>query len=388
MNDLLKKLSEEELQGLIERYYSNEKVSVLLEEFELDINATELIRNFPLKELPDVQCPYCNIAMKQRYPARGIARYSWPSPYCGNCAHKLQSPCGCDKCDEFAREEEKQRLISFREKISKTTFVRKCNIQIDGLTLMQAMALVTLSLISRDENDSLISSIASHHLRLAPTEIMTLDIIKSLHKDHFIEIAEETSFHFMEFGELGNIDQLIWEDIEWRYNLVNDESSNAEFLRELEITIRDKTLWPLSWEDDLTKVWKELAYQHCCKYLQVHVEEHGFLFKAGEKTRKVINHTLDNYSILKSYYFLWVAVRNVASYCLRKNLSQSQAGYIIPGNIERRVDKALASNDWEVKEYRKDSRCGKSAMTDYFANVVTNLGEDFYTEKPSVDKCS
>lgn len=62
-NDLLKKLGETKLKELISRYYSSEKISEIIEEFQLDIKASGLLQLFPLKELKDNKCPYCNLAL-------------------------------------------------------------------------------------------------------------------------------------------------------------------------------------------------------------------------------------------------------------------------------------------------------------------------------------
>lgn len=380
-NELLKTLGKDKLEELISRYYSEEKVSDLIEEFELDVKVSGLLKLFPLKELDNDRCPYCNKAMQQRYVSKSVSKYQLPNPFCIECGHSDNESCFCSQCRIIEEEKNFNARLNYQKKIKNILHSYRDITQLTDLSLIQAISLVGLCRLGREEDSDLIGPIKYHEKLLAPSELMSLDIVKSLYDNQLIDVSLTTPSNSIYFDLTDQTADFNWNSIQWRLNLSNNSDENINLIESLESTLKKSELWPDSWESELDEIWKELALHQCLKYLQVHVEDHGFEFRAGKKTRQVLRDLLNEYSILKSYYFIWVSAHNAASYYLRKNTSRRQAANIIIGNIQSRSEKALAEK-WDIKEYSKDSRCGESVLTALFSNVVTDLGDDFFKRKP------
>ena len=90
-----KQLSENELNTLMERYYSGEKVNDLIREYALPISPNMLTSIFPKIILNESPCPYCDEPMIQDPPPRtSIKTYSLGAIiYCNNCGHKRNTIC-------------------------------------------------------------------------------------------------------------------------------------------------------------------------------------------------------------------------------------------------------------------------------------------------------
>ena len=381
-NDLLQKLGKDKFEELITRYYSNEKISNLIEEFQIDTEVSGLLKLFPLKELKDNKCPYCNIALKQSYRARSSPKYNQSIAFCDTCGHRDISHCFCNQCEIAEKERRLHAITMHQRRISKIQRTRADNINLKNLSLMQAISLLGMCRIGRAEDSGLISPVQGYYPELTPVAMMTFDIVKLLYDAQLIDVALSTPENTVSFDEVGNLIDFDLLKVYWHLNLSNDELNNIALIEQLENMVHKRELWASAWEVEVVDIWKELALNQCYRYLQVHAEEHGFQFRAGQKTRKILSTVLEGFSILKSYYFIWVAVHNAASYYLRNDTSKRQAANIIIGDIQRRAERALAEG-WDVKEYSKDSRCGESVLVALFSNVVTNLGEDFFIERPT-----
>jgi hypothetical protein len=376
-------LTSEQLEELMKRYYLGEKVADLIEAFQLDIPLSGLVRMFPLQTLVDLLCPYCDKPMSQRYPSRSAlnANNRISKPFCKTCGHIEEENCLCDSCRTIREIKEELQLIRYQQQISQIQNEKTiCSSKLNELTLRNSFFLVGLCRAGRDEDSNLLASIQSHHLQFAPTQLMSIDIVESLYKDHLIEISMTSPPDSIIFSDTG-ISQIIWDEVEWRLRLDADETSNITLIENLEIMLCNTDLWPDSWESELVSLWKELALHECLRYLQVQLETHGFEFCAGKKTKQVINDILIKYPILKCFYFIWVSVRSAASYYMQNNTSRRQASNIVTGNMQRRAEQALFEG-WEIKEYKKDTRCGESILTALFSNVLTNLGDDFFKAIP------
>ncbi|MBL1320707.1 MAG: hypothetical protein COA63_006550 [Methylophaga sp.] len=386
-NDLLKKLGETKLKELISRYYSSEKISDLIEEFQLDIKISGLYKLFPLKELKDNKCAYCNIALKQRYPSRSSLKYNQPIAFCGTCEHRDIFDCFCNHCKVIENEMGLHAIAEHQRKIGGIQTIRTDNVNLTDLSLMQAISLLGMCRLGRGEDSDLISPVNTYYPELAPTEMMTIDIVESLYAKQLIDIALTTPEGTVTFNEVGSLIDFDLLNVHWCLNLSKNESNNVDLIEQLEEMVRKKELWPNTWEGELLDIWKELALHQCYRYLQILVEDHGFQFRAGKKTRKILSVVLEDFSILKSYYFIWVAVHNAASYYLRNTTSKRQAANMIIGDIQRRSERALAE-EWDVKEYSKNSRCGESILIALFSTLTTSLGRGFFTKIPVISAFS
>ena len=122
----LSHLCPDDLQELINLYYGDEfTVSELLEMFEINIAAGQLVAQFPPYEDYEVRCPFCNIPMLRKWTSRttpGKNRLSLEA-FCRQCGHQNfgsnnhWSQCNCQHCLQKKRLLAEQKEYSELEKI-------------------------------------------------------------------------------------------------------------------------------------------------------------------------------------------------------------------------------------------------------------------------------
>jgi hypothetical protein len=62
MNEVFSHLSAQELEQLMKRYYENEKISILISDYKLQIKQGQLVKHFP-PEVLEENCCYCDIKL-------------------------------------------------------------------------------------------------------------------------------------------------------------------------------------------------------------------------------------------------------------------------------------------------------------------------------------
>jgi hypothetical protein len=386
---LLNVLNEDQINELIKRYYLKEKVSDLIKEYQLNIKPAQLVGLFPLKKLEDSNCSFCKTPMSQQYAARTTASYSkLPTPLCETCGHKdydpndfmLHDACECNNCIRIRRKVFEAQLNRHNEQILNIQHKAKNETPFTEFSLRQVLFLLSLCRAGQTENTDTIYFGEHQLLQVSPTKVMDSEIYELTYNEKMIDISSSTLLGEIHFQN--KKPEYKFKRVTWRLNFSNDEEVNIQKLLELEAMLRNRELWPSTWVEELPNIWNELALHECLAYLEQQLEIHNFEFRAGKKTIQVIKQALDNYSILKCYYFIWAAVRSAASYYLRADVSRLQASNTVVGGIQRRVERAIAEG-WEIKEFSKNSQSGTSALTALFSNVATKLNNSFFTEIPS-----
>src|SRR4051812_17016953 len=84
----IRHLSEEQVEALYQRYLNGEKTADLIAEYKLADTVRSVLKVLPPIVSADLRCPYCDLPMWMRRPARG-APVSLRSAYkCVNCEHQ------------------------------------------------------------------------------------------------------------------------------------------------------------------------------------------------------------------------------------------------------------------------------------------------------------
>ena len=379
-------LSKEKLKVLMHRYYAGENNLELIEEFSLDVLVNEIHTLFPLIDRHDLSCPYCEISLKQKPLSKSAQKngLSNNKAYCEKCGHINIDNCQCDACKRLRvkktveeNEFKKDFLLSIRRpKLSSV-------IDFSVLSLRHALSLVSLARVAGDEVSDLIKPAVSHSLSFCVRKSTTLEILEELYDDGLIEIFIGSDFRAIDLSDKSkpvvNMDLL-----GWQFRLGNDSDENLLAIEILERMLRKKEEWPSTWENELIDIWKELALEEVFAYLELKLIEHRFTPRIGDKTKKVFLTLLQDYPISKIYNFIWASVTNATAYQVRAGISKQQAANTVIGNCQKRAEKALAEN-WQIKDYKKDYKIPDSMRVSVYSNVVTHLGDSFFTAPPSQD---
>lgn len=378
-------LTDTEIKHLEARYYSGENIVKLIDEFKLDIHSSSLVRLFPVRVLNDLVCPYCATPMHQRPPSRTALQggHSIPKPFCDACGHKDINSCNCKNCQcNLKKKLILQQQVFGKRLLKLKNLVRTCTINPHKCSFQQAFYLIGLCRSARCEESNLIYSIQSQEeARLAPTKSLAIEIVQSLHNQQIIGISLSNTPDSFEYEECGALEP-VWDLIQFDLHLGVDEQECLIVFRQFEAILRDREKWPDLWKGELLGIWRELALYECLGYLEVILNDHGFKFRAGTKTKQILRDTLHNFSIAQTLNFIWAAVRDASGYLLRKRVSHQQAANTAVGSIQRKSERAL-SEGWCIKPFHRDYRCSESILAALFSHVATPLGDKYFTIAPN-----
>lgn len=204
-----------------------------------------------------------------------------------------------------------------------------------------------------------------HAARLAATEAKRLHI-----HEHYSSIERVPIDSHAAFAD--DITTFYLFNVAWLPPI--DSAGNTRGLLDEIDSVFRKGTWPKEWFEESVSLWRELALHESIQYLHACMEEHGFEFNPGDKTKQIISGVLESYSVAQTYVFIWRAVKDAAAYYMSDHVSKKQAANSAIGRIQRQAERALAEN-WEIKPYRRDRRAPESMISHVLYRTVLKLGD-------------
>lgn len=380
----INRLTSDQLDELMARYYSGENIALLIKEFRLVIAPNAIHSLFPNRLLEEMPCPFCGTVMEQPLPSRSALRNgsSFPSPYCSWCGHEERDACQCAGCCARQRSLLVQALEQRRVSIRRREGQGRQNASLQSASLRDVVDVVALCRAGRYENTDNISALIDQVLPLCCTSDWQADVALRLHDLGYIDVGDlSIGIDWQPLEEVDGHLDLDIDLIPWKLSLGKSCTENIEILSSYEQTLRCASQWNVGWETELQSLWHECALDEVLAYFSARLHQHGFVPRIGDKTRQVFSEILDHFSVYEAYNFVWAAVKNAAAYKLRTNVSGRHAANTIVGYCQQRAERAVAEK-WSIKPYRRDPSIPVSVRSSLFANVVTKLGERFYSDSP------
>lgn len=376
-------LTEEQIEDLMSRYYSGERVSNLIEEFSLTVPPSRITTLFPPLVLEDLHCPYCRMPMLQDAPTRSTLKtgHGLTPPFCSSCGHRERPSCQCIGCDgeraqrQRAAEEANRCLIAQLRRSS----LHPC-VDINALPLRDAVHLVALCRVGRREDSDQIDPLSEHPLALRCTQRASETVVRELYELGALDISFSNAPGTICADGHGRT-QLDWSATRFQLRLGSSAAESIAALHQIEGRLSNRCLWLDRWTRETLDLWYELAIDELLAYLEMRMVDHHFEPRFGAKTVQVLRMLLEQYSVYQIYNFVWSAVRDAAAYQVRHHTSRQQAANTVIGSCQRRAERALAEG-WVVKPFRRDPKVPQSECTVLFANVVTRIGERFLSVPP------
>lgn len=365
INEKLSHLSKDDLRNLIERYYKNDKVSDLINEFNIDCRPSELIKLFPLEEFKDILCDYCNVPMVRKLKSRN--EHSSGVIYCPSCLHRLEDiDCNCDNCNE-----KKRYLLLSKQEVSR-------KIDINELSLRDRIYIATLlrGVEWNEFNDKIIIySLESTDKKLAALWDRELEILKYLSKRGIISVDFNSDLEAF----TGNLIEGTYGDKYYiskvRY-ILNMEYSNE--LLNPNIDLKNEDI------DEIYEIAREIILEECYEYLINQMSKVKFSFSPGKKTEEVFNELLDKFSVGQVYGIIYNSITNATRYYQEGNVSKQQASNSVITRCEGYGERAIA-NGWNVKPFSRPRDCEQSIMSKLYFNRILSIGDKSFTTVFSID---
>ena len=251
-----------------------------------------------------------------------------------------------------------------------------------SLSFSDAVYLLSLIRVAGDEGFERIESRLEWPALLSPTRTYDLAILRQLYNNGLIGPSPSSRADL--FTVEGDLISFDLERIAWVARVGSSPSDVQKVIQDLECMFRIRE-WPESWRNEYLSLWKELALAECIAYLEVVMQDHGFLFDPGDKTMLVLSEMLETFSVSQGFSFIWSAVASSAAYYAREkaNISRKQAANSTVGTIQRRVERARIEG-WEVKEYRRDRRLPESSISMVLFNTALQIGDKGFFEAPNI----
>lgn len=380
VNEKIAHLSEEQLTALINRYYANEKISDLLDEYKINARPGELANLFPPIINNNIICPYCNMGMWTDRFSRSSYKKN-DVTYCPVCKHSHNTHCFCNKCESKRKDEKNIEINRIRKVLSESLdLTKQIPIDVSELSFDELVYTGTLLRIGLEEDLTKIKPANDFNEPFAPTHDFQIEIIRHLKNSKIITVHPCSPVDaFSEVPDDGNFTFYLLK-VYYHLNLTSLEDRSS---------IINKLMNPDKFEDiydeEAYNLWKRIALEECKENLLYNLKSVGFEYSIGEKTEQILTDLLQKFSTSQIYGIIWSCTTNATRYYQEKNIPKKQAANSVIGNCQRYAEKALAEG-WEPKKFNRSKDCPQSALSKFFFNRILQIGDDGFNFTPRIIK--
>lgn len=385
VDDRISHLKTEEIQDLITRYYNKENVANLINEYRINITPTKLCEVFPPRISEEV-CPYCHSPMFIKMSSRSQLKYIEKKnfAYCEACGHIDSKDCACSECQNerilLSEKAQEERQKEIEEKISiisdaySTDAIEK--IEVEELTFRDRVYLGALLRLAMDEDMKKIKPMSEIKLRLAPTEDYINEIMEHLTSRRIIVVDPDSSINAFPaegFPKSYNISE-----VGYIINLSSNgslETQINDIINPVDMKEEDK--------EDAFNIWKMISLNECLEFLYFQMNEVKFEYHAGVKTIATIMDMHKNFATSQIFAIIGRSVSNSAKYYLKEKVTKKRAANTVVGRCQNFAERALIEK-WNVIKYHRPYLLPQSALSEFFFNRVTKLGELGFNMPPTL----
>lgn len=389
INKNLKHLSNEQIVEVIEKYYRNEKIQDILDEYKISTTPSTLIKTFPTKFV-DEKCEKCGCQLVVKFKSKS-SMYEKEKVNCLQCGHdKNKRFCNCRLCKAehkvmFLKKEE-QLKKALQEKIEKVQNALESNevlkILEDNLTLEDRLYMSALLRCSLSEDMSIINPLGKIDRILAPTEKFVQEIIKTLVARKIIKVSRESSLDAFDIrvDETGaeGVTYRIY-DAKYEINVISEDGDYGALIKRL--------MYPnpeIFDEEFCYEMWKKVALKESEEYLLYEMRKVGYNFTPGEKTYRVLENLLDQFSIGQIYNIIYRAVANSTRRYQAKEITKIHAQNSVIASCELQGERAVAEN-WTLKAYSRRIDVPQSIISEVLFNSIMQISTLGFSEVPTKD---
>jgi hypothetical protein len=300
-------------------------------------------------------------------------RAASPAPICDAC---VQARAEASNLEAENRDRVRREIISRRVEASWLS-----PDAIETFSLREALFLTAVARAGSSEDHAWIAPPESFAHPLSPTSSFDKQILDYLAERQLICVHPGTRADTIEIKN-GQLHSWYPFRVHWLVPLRPGAMSIASFLERTEQRLRADT-WSAGWKEEVSDLKAEIAIQECVDYLNMSMESHSFELKIGDKTIATLRVALQTFSVGQVFNFIWRAAKDAAAFYVRENAARQHAANIVPGNIQRSVERAIAEG-WEVKSFRRRSDSVESVLSELlFTSVLKAPGGIIDTPAPA-----
>jgi hypothetical protein len=373
----LSHLNSSEIESLMRRYYDGEAVSKLLKEYDITVPASGLYKLFPPEVYPNYTCEYCGENLVVNRPPKTMKdalKYE-RDLYCPACGHQpFQDKCRCEHCIEKERLLEMKQLAQIQEVYSRPrTPVNFSNLSFTNKVFLGALCRALLR-----ENLYEISPYNESEIILTPTPELRKRLYSDLIKNQVVTVSPQSPLSAFDANNESFPNIFYTYEVTYNLNLVL-----PPIKQELFNEILNPSYYSKSHAAEALALWKEIAIAECIEYLQYQLKAVGFAFSPGEKTHKVFDIILNDFSVSQIYGIIWRAVASASKSYLESSISKKHAANSVIGACERYAENAKI-NGWDLKQYNRIKDLPQSILSEFYFNRVLSIGDMGFRIPPPI----
>lgn len=372
----LKHLDSAEVDKIMSDYYEKVKSTKdIINEYNLSIPTSKLYTLFPPQKHETYICEYCDIVLVADRKSKSNNQYSEWDLYCPECQHRpyIES-CKCDNCYEKA-----QILIFLKEEKIKETYLSQIDtVKFGELSFIDKVYLGALCEYSVKENfyEFIPYQDIKKYFDLTPTKDTLKILYESLIENRVIKVSPLSELSaFVDNDSFPNS----YYTYKVMYNINLELPPNKS---ELFDDILNPKYYLNDFKDTALLLWKQIAVAECIEYLVSQLNKVNFEFEAGEKTYKIFEILLEDFSVAQIFGIIWKSVAEASKLYLETGMTKKHAANSTIGACQRYAERALA-NGWELTVYSRPRDLPQSELSRFFFNKVIKIYDLGFTMSPT-----
>ncbi|QHE63943.1 hypothetical protein FHE72_23415 (plasmid) [Rossellomorea vietnamensis] len=386
LHENLAGLSVEQLNDLIDRYYSGEKLKSIASDYKVPMNNAAIADMLP-PVLTDKVCPNCNNRIAFPRPRRTFLDKDLVAT-CTHCSHVEARYCWCDACKENSKlekirleqeraekEKKKREIIEASFKLSLYSPVSESD-----LTFKDILFLSTLLRAGLDEKMERIQPPVEYEASMTPSTELTVELLQYLtHRKLIVPTPE---------SDLGAFPEKDEEHFPFKYYIYHViYRLNIDPIGGDEKSLVQRLLYPdgnelLEQRDIALEMWKTISLHECLAYLVHSLNKVGYPFSPGEKTVAVFEELLNHFSVAQIYGIIYKSIANATKYEKETNINKKHAANLVVNNCERYGEKAIAEN-WRITNYRRDFNLPETIISKVLFDRILKISSLGFSEVPT-----
>ncbi|MDQ6470093.1 hypothetical protein RB619_05505 [Flavobacterium sp. LHD-80] len=384
MKNQILNLTEDEQDEVVKRYYNNEPISNIIDDFNLDLHPKQLFMNLP-PEVLNESCGMCGeVLIRKRLPRNNANAIGDYRKYCSKCKHTEERFCYCQHC---RRKEEIEDWDEESLNNPEMTDVwlqqnKKKRINIHSLSLKDEIYLAVMLIKYSFKNSNYRRPLIVFTDAFAPTDKFSLKIIDRLYKRNIIAIYHRAEDEFPEIKDYNRSNfAYSTRNIYWSVNVESDFYNSSEMINRL---LNPKELC----EKDYLKMlqlWKRIALHELIEYYNFNAQKFFKMNnKIKKKTKKELFKMLDCYSVAEIYSIINKATNSTLRHQAVKKTSKNDVSKKINQEIQS-IGKKVKVKNLKFKKHIRNKECPESTLSKFFFEKVIKIGDAGFYERPSID---
>lgn len=369
-NGKLRSFKKSQIISIMDDYYNSDlSVAKILSKYSISSNISNISKEFP-QIFVEKKCPYDNSNLVQGMPSR--AGNLTINPKCTICGHELKNNCNCKGCQEKRRKEQEEKRSIIVSVYAKNNIDK---VKYDDLSAVSKIFLSALIHAGLNDEATKILGEKVLETKLSPTDEFDMIILEYLLSKNIILVDPMSSTAAFPDNNFPNIYYM------YSVNYLINIETDYQGLAHLEYPDRTDII---KYKKDCLDVWKQIALYESLEYLTRQMKQARFEFNPQLKTKLVINHLIEEYSIGQIWNLIYGSVNHAAAWYQKSNVSKKHAANSAITTLNNRGDRAKTEN-WKLKSYRRAYEIKASQLSMVFFDHILQIGSKGYECIPSID---